>query len=81
MELKLKGDIFYLLDTGDEKRIFDSESEAVSSLRNVVSKREEIDPETLSIWEVNTAGEKWKIKAVPWSKIAIELMRGGKKNE
>ena len=71
----MKGDIFYLLDTGDEKRIYDTEGEAVASLKSVVSKREELDPEALSVWEINTGGEKWEIKAVPWSKIAIELMR------
>jgi len=75
MELKVKGDIFYLLDAGDEKLIYDSESEAVEALKARVSQKN-MDPESVNIWEVNTAEENWEIKSVPWSRIAIGLMRG-----
>jgi hypothetical protein len=78
MELKVKNNTFYLLDAGDEKRIYDTESEAVKALKTLVSTKKTLDPESVSILEVNTAGEKWEIKSVPWSKIAIGLMRGEK---
>jgi len=78
MELKVKDDTFYLLDAVGEKWIYDSEGEAVKALKKIVSEKKDIDPESLSIWEVNTAGEQWSIRAVPWSRIAIELMRGEK---
>ena len=76
MEMKVKNDVFYLLDTGDEKWIHDTESEAVRALKTLVSTKKTLDPESVSILEVNTAGEKWEIKSVPWSKIAIGLMGG-----
>lgn len=76
MELKLQGDLFYLLDLGEEKRIYDSENEAITSLTSFVTKHSEVDPASVSIWEVNASGEQWQIKAVPWSRIALELMRG-----
>lgn len=78
MELKVKNDVFYLLDTGGEKWIHDTESGAVEALKTLASKMKELDPESMSIWEVNTAGESWEIKSVPWSKIAMGLMKGGK---
>jgi hypothetical protein len=78
VELKVKGDSFYLLDTGNEKRIYDSETEAVSSLKDTVSSQANLNPESVTIWKVNTVGEKWEIKSVPWSRIAIELMKGRK---
>jgi len=74
MEMKVKNDIFYLLDTGEEKWIFDAESEAIEALKKLVSEKKELDPEKVSILEVNTLGERWEIKSVPWSKIAIRLM-------
>lgn len=78
MELKVKNDTFYLLDAGDEKWIYDTENGAIEALKMLASKKEKLDPENMSIWEVNAAGEKWEIKSVPWSKIAIGLMKGGK---
>ncbi|MGD9131250.1 MAG: hypothetical protein PVH73_06715 [Candidatus Bathyarchaeota archaeon] len=76
MELEVKDDTFYLLDTGKEKRIYDTENEAVTSLQKTVSSQANLNPETVTIWKVNTSGEKWEIKSVPWSRIAIELMKG-----
>lgn len=78
MEMKVNNSVFYLLDAGDEKWIYDTESSAVDALRALTSKKKELDPESVSIWEVNTAGESWEIKSVPWSKIAMGLMKGGK---
>lgn len=78
MELKVENDIFYLLDTGDEKWVYDTENNAVEALKSLTSKKKELDPESVSIWEVNTAGESWEIKSVPWSKIAMGLMKGGR---
>lgn len=78
MELKVENDIFYLLDTGDEKWVYDTENNAVEALKSLTSKKKELDPESVSIWEVNTAEESWEIKSVPWSKIAMGLMKGGR---
>lgn len=77
-ELKVKNDTFYLLDAGDEKWVYDTESEALKALKTLVSTQKTLDTETVSILEVNTAGENWEIKSVPWSKIAMGLMKGGK---
>ncbi len=76
MELEIENDTFYVLEAGNEKRIYDTESNAVGSLKTLLSENKDLNPENVSIFEVNTAGEKWVIKSVPWSKIAIELIRG-----
>lgn len=78
MELKLEGNIFYLLDAKSEKRLYNTEKEAVSALKTMAGSRTDIDPENIAILEVDTSSDKWMIKAVPWSKIAIELIKGGK---
>jgi hypothetical protein len=77
MEMKVKNDVFYLLDAGGEKWIYDTEKEAIDALKNMVSKKKDIDAESVSILRVDTSGESWSIKSLPWSKIAIELMKGG----
>ena len=76
MELKVKKDTFYLLDAGGEKWIYDTEGEALKALKTLVSTKKTLDSENVSILEVNTAGESWEIKSVPWSKIAIGLIKG-----
>jgi PIN domain nuclease of toxin-antitoxin system len=78
MELKVKNNMFYLLDAITEKWIFEDEESAVEKLRTIVSTGKEITPEKVCIYEINTSGENWAIKSVPWAKIAMKLMKGGK---
>ena len=75
MEMKLKGDKFFVLDMEGEKRVFDTDAHAIEMLKSMVSKDKKIDPESVSILEIDTSEESWQIKSLPWSKIAIELMR------
>ena len=79
MELKIKNDVFYVLEAGKEKRFYDTEEDAIDSLKTVVSENKDLNSENVNIIEVNIKGEKWEMKTMPWSKIAIELIRGGKK--
>ncbi len=76
MELKLKGDMFYLLDAGSEKRIYDDESDSVEALRAIFSQNEDVEAESVKILEINTSAEKWEVKSVPWSRIAKWLLKG-----
>lgn len=75
MELKVNGTAFYLLDAGSEKWVFDTEESAISSLKKLVANGSDVDPEQVNIFEVDVSGEKWGIQAVPWSKIAMGLMK------
>lgn len=79
MELKIKNDVFYVLEAGKEKRLYDTERDAIDSLKTLVSENKDLNPENVNIIEVNIKGEKWEMKTMPWSKIAIELIRVGKK--
>lgn len=81
MEMKVKNDKFYLLEASvfehalsNEKWIFDSESDAVKGFKRLISEKE-LDPENIIIMEVDTSKEKWEINAVPWAKIAMQLVK------
>lgn len=63
MELKVKGDTFYVLEIGDERIIYDTESNAIASLKSLVAKQEDVNPEQVAVLEVKV-GEKWEIKAI-----------------
>jgi len=76
MELRIANDKFYVLELGKEKRIFDSEEAAVASLKEALAEDEKLNPEGVNILEVDTSEEQWKIQGVPWSRIAISLIRG-----
>lgn len=78
MEMKVKDDKFYILEAGEEKWVHDTEKSAVQSLKKIISENADLNPEDVSIIEVNPTGKKWKIQEVPWSKIAIKLIRGEK---
>ena len=77
MEMKIQNGTFYLLDAGNEKRLCDTESNAIQALKQVTAADKEMNPEEINIMEINTEGAKWEIKSVPWSKIAIGLIREG----
>jgi hypothetical protein len=77
MEIPIQNGTFYLLDAGKDKRLCDTESNAIQALKQVTAADKAMDPEKISIMEINTTGAKWEIKSVPWSKIAIGLIREG----
>lgn len=76
MEMKIKDDKFYVLEVGGDKWIYDSETTAIKSLKEVVSTAADVNPESVSILEVNTREKKWEVKELPWSRIAISLIKG-----
>ena len=78
MELKIKNDVFFVLETSEAKSLFDTESDAVEKLKEAVAKNPDLDSNNVSIIEVNIQGEKWEMKTIPWAKIAMELIRSGK---
>ena len=77
MEMKIKGDKFFVLETIREKWIHDTEDGAIKALKDLISKTKNLNPEDVSILEVNVGEKKWEVRPISWSKIAIELMRGG----
>lgn len=76
MSIKIEEEKFYVLEAGNNKWIYNSEKEAISSLKELLTKDKSLKEENVSILEVDTTGDKWKIKQISWSKIAIELIRG-----
>ena len=81
MEMKVKNDKFYLLEASifkhalsNEKWIYDTEGDAVKGFKRLISEKE-LDPENIIIMEVDTSKEKWDINAVPWAKIAMQLVK------
>lgn len=76
MEMKIKDDKFFVLEVGDDKWIYDSESTAIKSMKEVLSKTADANSENVSILEINAKEKKWEVKELPWSRIAISLIKG-----
>lgn len=76
MSIKIENEKFYILEAGDEKWIYISEKGAIKSLKKLLAETKDLNQENVSILEVDTQEESWRIKQIPWSKIAIELIRG-----
>jgi len=70
--MKIEGENFYLLDSGEEKHVNNSQDEAVNKLKEI-SNETDTNPEDMAIYKV-APGEEWEIKQVPWSKIAVGLL-------
>jgi len=79
MKLKVENEKFYVVQAAGEKIIHTARAEAVETLKELVAKNKDLDPEEASVIEVDTSGEKWSLKMVPWSQIAIQLIRKGGK--
>lgn len=76
MEMKIKDDRFFVLEVGDDKWIYDLEATAIKSMKEVLSRTADINPENVSILEVTAKEKKWEVKELPWSRIAISLIKG-----
>lgn len=76
MEMKIKDDKFFVLEIGEDKWIYDAESNAIKSMKELISKSTDLNPENASILEVNTKEKKWEVKELPWSRIAVALIKG-----
>lgn len=74
-EMEIEGDTFFVVDAQKTKWILKKEEDAIERMKQVV-KVEDVDMEKTAIYEVDTSGEKWEVKQVPWSKIAQQLLRG-----
>ena len=73
--LEIENDKFYVLELGDKKWLFKTEKEAIDALKEK-AKSEDINPEKINVLEVDLSKEKWEVKGIPWSKIALQLIRG-----
>jgi len=76
MSMKIENNKFYILEAENEKWIYSSENDAVNSLKRLLSENEELSEKNVNILEVDTKEEKWQIRQMSWSKIAMQLIRG-----
>jgi len=74
--MKIKDDKFFVLEIGDDKWVYDAESTAIKLMKELISESADLNPENVSILEVNTKEKKWEVKELPWSRIAIALIKG-----
>lgn len=73
MEMKLEGNEFWLLDSSDDKRIYDNLDDAVKSVKSLMES--DVDTDNMSLVVVTFEGDNWSIKQVPWSEIAVKLVK------
>ncbi len=74
--MKIENNKFFVLETKDEKWVFNKENEAIKSMKEITSENKELKPEDISILEVDVKEKKWEIKEIPWARIALQLIRG-----
>ena len=81
-KMKIEKNKFYVISLGQDKIIESTKEDAIKALMEMVNKSK-ADATTLNpeIVEVDTSGEKWSLKGLPWNLIAIELMRNQKPNK
>lgn len=74
--MKIKNEMFYVLEVEDEKEIFQTEEEAIQELRAKIQNIGDVPEEEISIVSVDVSGE-WKVQQVSWNRIALQLLKGG----
>jgi len=63
----------YCLDTGTNKYLFTTEDAAIDYLKKL--DKTTINPDSSQIAAVLATGNTWKLTPVPWSRIAIKLLK------
>ena len=76
MSIKIINKKFYILEAGNEKWVYSLEKDAINSLKEKLSKNKDLNQDNVNILEIDTKEEKWQIRQMSWSKIAVELIRG-----
>ena len=77
MELKIENNVFFILEAGEAKSVFDTEEAAVSALKSLIATKPDLDVEKDAvIMAVDISTEKWSIKQVSWSRLFAALLRG-----
>jgi len=74
VEMKIK-DKFYVMEAETEKGVYDTSNAAIEALTIIAKGKPQLNPEKVNIYEVNTVGQKWEIKTIPWAQIAMELLK------
>ena len=77
MELEIKNGKFWILEnksneTNIERYAYDDEKSAIDRLRDLLKS---IDVQYIFLSTVDISGKEWSIAGVPWSTIAMGLVR------
>jgi hypothetical protein len=73
--LKIQNGKFYVLKSKSENWIYINEDYAVDALKKMLAENGNLNSEDVSLLEVRIVGDEWEIKQVPWSKIAMLLIK------
>lgn len=76
MSIKIEDEKFYIVEAENDKWLYGSEKEAINFLKKLISENKNLNQDNMNVFEVDTREEKWQIRQLSWSKIAIELIRG-----
>lgn len=69
--MKISDKNAFVLQLGEEFRIYDDRDEAISKLKESIPG--DYEPEEALIWSLDMSGEEWEVNNIPWSEIAFEL--------
>jgi hypothetical protein len=77
MELEIKNDKFWILENKSDQNnfqryVYDEEKTAMSRLKKLMKS---VDVQQLFLSTVDVSGIEWKIAGVPWSTIAMYIIR------
>jgi len=73
MEMQLKGNEFWVLEYEGDRRIFDDLNDAVKAVKALMEN--DVEPDNITLVAVDVGEKDWKIKQVPWSEIAVRLVK------
>lgn len=75
MELKLKENKFWILESSKDKRIYDNQTEPINTIKRLM--KEDIKAKDIKLYVVDIGTKEMQIKNVSWDEIAEELIKLG----
>lgn len=76
--MKIENECMYVLEVREDKYVFGTEDEAISTLKEQLKKLGDFDESEIKILRVGLESSDWKIATVSWARIAMQLLKGGK---
>lgn len=73
MEMRIKENIYWVLQTDEEITLYDMFRESVAKIKELMQNDKE--PIEIELMEVELQGEKMMAKSVAWSEIASQLVK------
>lgn len=73
MEIKIKNNVFWLLECKEDKRILDNRPDAIKIIKDLI--KNGADTQEIKLYSIDVGAKEMKVSGTPWHAIVSELIK------